>query len=93
MITEFPHSAPEGYTYEQTQFNTRFIAIWLRHHFPYSYKQGSTVRTIWGFYSLKKKEYYAPINATKPGAAVKIQDTTPYTAMPLTLTPLERCFV
>jgi hypothetical protein len=92
MISEFPHKAPKGYSYEQTQFNTRFIAIWLIHSFPYSYTT-KQVKSIWGFYSPKKREYYAPINATKPGTKVEISHTTPYTAMPIHQTPLERCFV
>lgn len=89
---EFPHSPPLGYSYQFEQFNTRLISIWLLHSFQYSYTN-KPVRTIWGFYSPKKKEYYAPINSTKVGDKVDIKDTRNYTAMQLNLTPLEKCFL
>jgi hypothetical protein len=92
MMFEFPHTAPEGYSYEFEQFSARFISIWLIHSFPYSYTN-KPVRSIWGFYSPKKKEYYAPINSSKVGDKVDIKDTRNYTAMQLNLTPLEKCFV
>jgi len=69
------------------------IAIWLRHHKVYDYNLGKSVKSIWGFYSPKKREYYAPINSSKTGAVVNIQNTTPYTAMPIQLTTLEKCFI
>jgi hypothetical protein len=89
---DFPHTAPESYSYEFEEFNTRLVAIWLLHSFPYSYTTKS-VKSIWGFYNFKKKEYYAPINATKCGDKVDIKNTTAYTAMQLNLTPLEKCFL
>lgn len=89
---EFPLTPPEGYSYEFSQFNTRLIAIWLLHFYPYSYTT-KPVKSIWGFYSPKKQEYYAPINSSKVGNKVDIKDTTNYTAMPLNLTPLEKCFL
>lgn len=89
---EFPHSPPSGYSYQFEQFNTRLISIWLLHSFQYSYTN-KPVRSIWGFYNLKKKEYYAPINSTKVGDKVDIKDTRNYTAMQLNLTPLEKCFL
>jgi len=92
MMFEFPHDPPNGYSYEFEEFNTRFISIWLIHSFPYSYTT-KKVRSIWGFYNFKKKEYYAPINSTKIGEKVDIKDTRNYTAMQLKLTPLEKCFL
>lgn len=89
---DFPHTAPEGYSYEFEEFNTRLVSIWMRHHCSYDYNLGKSVRTIWGFYSPKKREYYAPINATKCGDSVDIGQTTPYSAMIVKLTPLERAF-
>jgi hypothetical protein len=89
---EFPHDPPNGYSYEFENFNTRFISIWLIHSFPYSYTT-KKVRSIWGFYNLKKKEYYAPINSIKIGEKVDINNTRNYTAMQLKLTPLEKCFL
>lgn len=90
-ISDFPHTAPEGYSYEFSQFNTRLVAIWLHHSYPFSYTTKS-VKTIWGFYSPKKREYYAPINSSKCGDKVNIEDTRNYTAMQLNQTPLERAF-
>jgi hypothetical protein len=92
MMFEFPHTAPEGYSYEFEQFSARFISIWLIHSFPYSYTT-KRVRTIWGFYNFKKKEYYAPINSSKVGERVDIKNTRNYTAMPIKLSPLEQFFV
>ena len=90
---ELPMSAPKEYSYEYEIFNSKLISIWLRHHKIYDYNLGKSVRSIWGFYSLKKKEYYAPINSLKPGKLVNIQDTTSYTAMPIPKTLLEQFFV
>lgn len=89
----FPHTAPEGYSYEFEEFNTRLVSIWIRHHFPYSYAEGKSVRSIWGFYSPKKREYYSPITSSKCGEQVSISQTTPYSAMQIKQTPLERAFV
>ena len=93
MIAEFPHKAPKGYSYEFEVFNTRTIAIWLCCQREFDYNMGKPTRTIWGFYAPKKNCYYAPINATKQGDQVNIQDTRPYTAMQLKQTPLEQFFV
>jgi hypothetical protein len=90
-MIEFPHKAPKGYSYEFSEFNTRLVAIWLLHHFPYSYTT-KPVKSIWGFYSPKKQEYYAPINPTKCGDKVDIKNTRNYTAMQIKMTPLEACF-
>lgn len=91
MMFDFPFTAPDGYSYEFTEFNSRLISIWLIHSFPYSYTT-KTVKSIWGFYNWKKKEYYSPINSVKCGNKVNIDDTSPYTAMKLKLTPLEKAF-
>jgi hypothetical protein len=93
MIPEFPHKAPKGYSYEFEEFNARVIRVILRHHREYSYCEGKTVTTVWGFYSPKKRVYYAPINAKSVGKEVSIDNTTAYTAMPLNRSVLESCFV
>lgn len=90
-MIEFYHKAPKGYSYEFAEFNSHLIAIWLIHLFPYSYTT-KQIKTIWGFYSSKKQEYYAPINSTKCGSKVNILNTTAYTAMQNKLTPLEKAF-
>jgi hypothetical protein len=89
---EFPHNPPDGYSYEFTEFNTRLVSIWLIHSLPYSYTT-KRVKSIWGFYSPKKQEYYAPINSKKVGGKVDIKNTRNYTAMPLNITPLEAAFL
>lgn len=93
MIVDFPHVPPEGYSYDYEQFNARLIAIWLCCHRSFDYNLGKPTRTIWGFYSPKKREYYAPINSSKCGDKVRIEDTRNYTAMPIKLSPLEIAFL
>mgnify|MGYP001234124834 CR=1 len=89
---DFPHDPPEGYSYEVKSFKSNMDAIWLRHHYNYVYSS-DTVRTIWGFYNTKKRQYIAPINAKKPGKVVSLSDTTPYTSMPINHNPLMSAFL
>jgi len=94
MMIEFPHKAPTGYSYEfEDNFKRNLTAIWLRHHACYDYNLGKSVRTIWGFFNTKTKTYYAPINSKTVGGVVQFSQTTPYTAMPIKMTALERAFV
>jgi hypothetical protein len=65
----------------------------LRCHRQFDYNLGASTATVWGFYSPKKRTYYAPINAKTIGKEVNIEDTTPYTAMPIKRTALESAFV
>lgn len=93
MIVELPHKAPIGYHYEQEpNFKTNIIAIWLHHDKFYDYNLGKPVKTIWGFYHTKKREFYAPINSKTIGKVVDIMETTPYTSMKILKTPLEAAF-
>ena len=92
-MPEFPHSPPKGYSYEFEQFNTRTIRIWLCNSRQFDYNLGASTKTIWGFYSPKKRVYYAPVNAKTIGKEVDINDTTAYTSMPLNRTALERAFL
>lgn len=89
---EFKHKAPKGYSYEFSSFKRNITAIWLRNHSLFVYTS-DPVRTIFGFYNTKTRKYFAPINSKKVGKEVKLSDTTPYTAMPLNLNPLERAFL
>lgn len=91
-ISDFPHHPPVGYSYEFEKFNSTLISIWLRCHHKFDYNNGAETKTIWGFYSPKKHEYYSPINSSKCGSKVDIKDTRNYTAMPIKLTPLEKAF-
>ena len=93
LMLEFPHSAPEGYSYEFEEFKRNTIAIWIRNHYSFDYNGGESVRSIWGFYNSKKKVYYSPINSKSVGNVVGIEDTTPYSAMQIKKTPLECAYV
>jgi len=88
LPTDFPHQSPDNYSYKVKEFKTNVYAIWLHHHKDYVYTS-DPVHTIWGFFNAKKRQYFAPINAKKPGKVVDIKNTTPYTAMQLNLNPLE----
>jgi len=89
---DFSHQPPEGYSYEVTEYRKNFIAIWIINHGKFSYTD-TPPRSIWGFYNTKKECYHAPINSTKHGDTVDLDNTRPYTAMPLNLNPLEAAFV
>lgn len=91
LPANFPHQPPANYSYEVESFRSNVVAIWLRHHYNYTYSS-DPVRTIWGFYNTKKREYFAPINAKKCGDKVKLSNTTPYTAMPINRSPLMAAF-
>ena len=92
-MIEFPHKAPNGYSYEFEQFKKNLIAIWIRNSATFDYNLGKSVRSIWGFYDAKKRVYHSPINSSTVGNVVGIKDTTPYSAMTLKQTPLESAFV
>ena len=92
MNFTFPHVAPKGYSYEIELFKRNLLAIWICNHGQFSYTD-KTPKSIWGFYNTKTKCYHAPINATKQGDKVRIEDTTPYSAMQLNLSPLMQAFI
>lgn len=89
---EFLHKAPEGYSYEFEDFKRNVTSIWIRNHYKFDYNNGAAVRSIWGFYNSKTRQYYSPINSKTVGSVVAIQQTTPYTAMQIKQTPLESAF-
>lgn len=93
MILELPHQAPKYYSYEYEEFNSRTIRIMLRCHRKFDYNLGASTSTVWGFYSPKKRVYYAPVNAKTIGKEVSIENTTPYSAMIPKQTPLTAAFV
>lgn len=92
MKFKFPHKAPENYHYEQTQFKSNVIAIWICDNRRYDYNNGKLVKCIWGFLNTKTGKYYSPINSKTVGKVVELEKTTPYTAMQIKLSPLEACF-
>lgn len=91
-MIEFPHKPPKGYYYEQRQFQTNIVGIWIGFERHFDYNLGDSVSCIWGFYNTKTKRYHAPINSSKVGNIVNIEDTTPYSAMQIKRTPLELAF-
>ena len=84
----FIHSPPSGYGYEVEEHKRNVLSIWLCHQRDYIYSTDK-VKTIWGFYDVKKKVYYKPVNSRKVGEKVDIRNTRSYTAMSLNLNPLE----
>ena len=76
----FPHKPPKGYSYEVKEHKRNMVSIWLRNHATFSYTS-DPVRTIWGFYNTKKGCYHAPINSTKHGDQVDIEDTRDYLSL------------
>ena len=93
MIPEFPHKAPKGYYYEYAQFKSNVVAIWIHNSYRFDYNDGSPVRCIWGFYNSKTKDYHSPVNSKTVGKCVRIEQTSPYSAMIPKRTPLECAFV
>ena len=93
MITDFPHRAPEGMYYEQTEFKRNVVAIWIHYKRRFDYNLGDSVRCIWGFYNTKTRNYHSPINSGTVGDVVSIENTTAYSAMIPKQTPLEAAYV
>ena len=88
------HKCPEGFEYVMDDFNKTTKRIWIVNHSQvFQYREGAgPPRSVWGFYKPKSKKYYAPINHKKIGKEVRIEDTRPYSAMPLNLNPLMAAF-
>jgi hypothetical protein len=80
-MVEFPHKAPAGYSYEQTDFKRNVTAIWILNHSQFSYCGNRIPRSIWGFYNEKTKCFHSPINSKTVGDKVNISQTSPYSAM------------
>ena len=93
VLSLIPHQPPKGYEYQTVQFKSNIIAVWLLCRRRFVYNGGAPTRTIWGFYNTKTKRFHSPINSTKSGNTVDVKSTTPYTAMPLNLNPLEYAFL
>ena len=93
MTIEFPHKPPKGMHYEQTDFKRNIVAIWIHYDRRFDYNLGDAVRCIWGFYNTKTRQYHTPVNSSSVGDVVRIENTTPYSAMQLKQTPLEAAYV
>ena len=85
------HRGPDGFEYVMDDFNKTTKRIWIINHTQeFVYREGAgPPRSVWGFYRPSTKEYFAPINSKKIGKKVRIEDTTPFTAMPKQYNPLE----
>ena len=77
------HKAPDGYHYERTDFKANVSAIWIVNETHFHYCGRSGVKSIWGFYNCKTKQFHAPVNAKTVGKDVSINKTTAYSAMQL----------
>ena len=57
---DFPHDAPNGYSYEVEKHNASTVSIWLLHSRRYIFHgSDKTVRTIWGYYKPKSRNKHA----------------------------------
>lgn len=92
-MIDFFHVAPENYSYDFEQFKANVVRIWINSHHKFDYNNGASVRSVWGFYNSKKRQYHAPINSKTVGSVVSVENTTPYSAMIPKKTPLESAFV
>jgi hypothetical protein len=93
LIPQFTHKPPKDYTYEVEEFKRGVFSIWLRCNREFDYNLGKSTRTIWGFYSYKKCEFYSPVNSSTVGKVVNFKNTRNYTAMTLKESPLDKFFV
>ena len=85
---DFPHEPPKGYHYEVESFRRNVCRICIVNDGSFSYTDVAP-KSVWGFYNTKTRKYSAPINYSKQGDTVNINQTRPYTAMQLNLNPLE----
>ena len=76
---DFPHQPPKGYSYKVKPHKRNVVSIWLQHPDHYTYSS-DRVSTIWGFYNTKTGVYSSPINSTKQGDPVDINDCLLYTS-------------
>ena len=85
------HRGVEGYEYVMDDFNKTTKRIWIVNHSrEFQYREGAgPPKSVWGFYRPSSKKYYAPINSKKIGKEVRIEETSPFTAMQKNYNPLE----
>jgi len=85
---DFIHEPPKGYHYEVEHFRRNVCRICIVNDGNFSYTDVPP-KSVWGFYNTKTRKYSSPINFSKQGDTVDINQTRPYTAMQLNLNPLE----
>ena len=81
------HTPPLGYHYERTDFKKDVSAIWIVNDSHFDYCGRSGIRSIWGFYNSKTKQFHAPVNSKTVGSVVDLNKTTPYSAMQMCQIP------
>ena len=89
----FNHKAPKGYFYSYEEYKAGVIRIWLNNTRKFDYNHGKPTKTVWGFYSTKKKKYFAPVNSSTVGKEVQFENTRSWTSMPIKQSPLDAFFV
>jgi hypothetical protein len=92
LIPQFTHKAPKDYEYEVEEFKSGVFSIWLRCNRKFDYNLGKSTKTIWGFWSSKKCQFYSPVNSKTVGKVVDFKNTRNYTAMPVKESPLDKFF-
>lgn len=91
-LPNFKHKSPKNYYYEIEEFKRNVYRIWLCNTYEFDYNLGKQTRSVWGFFNSKKSKYFSPVNSKTVGKEVQIQNTTPWSSMPIFQTPLESAF-
>jgi hypothetical protein len=91
-IPDFIHKAPKGTHYQVEQFKSGVVSVWVHYDRQFDYNLGKRVRCIWGFYRPKTNQFFAPVNSSTVGKEVNIEDTRPWSAMPINYMGIERFF-
>ena len=91
LPSDFIHEPPEGFHYEVDQFRRNVHRICIVNDGTFSYTDVAP-KSVWGFYNTKTRTYSAPINFSKQGDPVDINNTRSYSAMQLNLNPLMAAF-
>lgn len=93
LIPKFKHKAPSGTFYRVEEFKRNIFSIWICYERKFDYNNGKDVSCIWGFYSIKKCQFYSPVNSSIIGKEVDISNTTPWTSMQIKYQGIEKFFV
>jgi len=92
LPADFPHQPPKGFHYEVEQFRRNVCRICIINDGDFSYTDDAP-KSVWGFYDTKTGIYSAPINYSKQGDPVDINNTRPYSAMQINYKGLESFFI
>jgi hypothetical protein len=92
LIPSFKHKCPDNMFYEVEEFKKDIFRIWICYKRKFDYNNGKPVKCVWGFYSLKKCKYFAPVNSITVGKEVSFGNTTPFSSMQIKKSPLEAAF-